>query len=388
VEISYLAHWLAIDGTQPAIPDNMPLERGAKGEAARGTKRGRAAKGAEGATSLGPVLHMAPAELMVYLDRLGHRLRVLRTKPFSEQEKAKAAAELELAATSMAQDPGLQQLLPGLTQLFATELHETTGLVDHLGALTSLLDAAVSNAALDLSPYLHRLLPVLLSVCLGKLVPVDDEAIPAAAQDWTVRSRAAGVVAALARRYERSPYDVEKRVLAFCTRQACAEGADLRTVFGALALLNDFSPGGYPSPVSQALRRTPLPRVMAGIDADAASSTSQAAEEDGAEDPGEARARAQLQAQARLHCARLGAHVVGMALRRKLLAYGRLVGEGDWMAAADMLQEGGRDAAAVNGVAGEAGEGAGGPDDAEGDATGAPAVVAVMPSTYLTAVCL
>jgi len=80
--------------------------------------------------------------------------------------------------------------------------------------------------------------------------------------------------------------------------------------------------------------------------------------------------------------------VVGMALRRKLLAYGRLVGEGDWMAAADMLQEGGRDAAAVNGVAGEAGEGAGGPDDAEGDATGAPAVVAVMPSTYLTAVCL
>ena len=78
MEVSYVAHWLAIDGTQPAIPENMPLERAPRPAAAKAQRAARpAAQAAEPqigppAPSAGPgaVVHMG--EWPVPSARAGH----------------------------------------------------------------------------------------------------------------------------------------------------------------------------------------------------------------------------------------------------------------------------------------------------------------------------
>lgn len=301
------------------------------------------------------------AELQLYLDRLADVLRAMRSKTLAEQEVSVAETKVEVVAAAVERDPGLQQLLPGLMQTLAGELQETNGLPGHLGALVQVAEALVANQALNLTPYLHRLLPVLMSVALGRLGPAEGDAVPLAAQDWHVRERAAQVVASLASRYAAAPFDVRGRVLAFAAGQACAPRADARTLYGALVVLRAFSPEGFPSAVSQALRETPLVATLARFVGAAEGEAGLQVEEGaqlrteggagagsgsgrgGAGDAGEGssgvRERALLARLSRLRCVRMGAHVLGRNLRRKLLSYGDLKARGEDVAALQMLRE-------------------------------------------------
>lgn len=154
-DISYTAHWLAVEGVQPAIPQNpSPAEvRLAAANARSGLRT--AAAGPEGTEIQPLVAHALSKELQLYFDRL-------TTSALDPDETTRLAA-LE----SFRGDTGLQGLVAYLVQWTAEKV--VTCLNSSLLALDQCLDvmeAMLQNSSLFVEPYLHQLLPSILSILL------------------------------------------------------------------------------------------------------------------------------------------------------------------------------------------------------------------------------
>ena len=152
VETGVIPHWLAVDGRQPAIPENAPLERprapkrprsGAPSSAgvaappvAAGQGAGASGSGAgqgvgEGREDVSlvraPLRHVASQELQLYYERVAALLSASSSGAAGAGGAAAAAgAEGQQARrallASLAADPGLQPLAPHLVHLIAQEV--------------------------------------------------------------------------------------------------------------------------------------------------------------------------------------------------------------------------------------------------------------------------
>jgi hypothetical protein len=114
LEVTLRAHWLAIEGVQPIIPEN-PLPEGMD---VSGAGVGKKRKGAEGADKEGSagdkdsmVQEVVSQELQLYYDNV--TTAVLQGSPHV----------LGAALQSLQSDPGLQSLLPYLTQFITDEVN-------------------------------------------------------------------------------------------------------------------------------------------------------------------------------------------------------------------------------------------------------------------------
>ncbi|KAG9099022.1 hypothetical protein FS749_002310 [Ceratobasidium sp. UAMH 11750] len=188
--VRYTAHWLAIEGIQPLVPENpippsesKPTAAGQGGPSSpRARKQGvAAATSGAGATSAGAsttlVKHVLPRELQLYHDRLSAAL-------VGGNERKRSAALSSLRA-----DAGLQALLPYLIRwigetvvrvlkgegashggddgsddeaMFGSDELDRVKLDIMLDALKALLD----NSTLFVEPYLHQIMPPILSILL------------------------------------------------------------------------------------------------------------------------------------------------------------------------------------------------------------------------------
>ncbi|KAG0140568.1 hypothetical protein CROQUDRAFT_665018 [Cronartium quercuum f. sp. fusiforme G11] len=159
-ETSYTAHWLAVEGVQPAIPQNPsaaelkshPAFRAQSSASTSETK-------SEHETSKSTSKQHLSRELRLYFDRV-------TSAAFSDDERAKNAA-----LASLRGDPGLHQLVPYLVQFVAEKITNT--LTSSSLSLNSLRDAiqvlesVLFNPHLYLEPYLHQILPSILTCLLS-----------------------------------------------------------------------------------------------------------------------------------------------------------------------------------------------------------------------------
>ncbi|CAE6392255.1 unnamed protein product [Rhizoctonia solani] len=188
--VRYTAHWLAIEGIQPLVPENptTPAETKAAGttqgpSSPKARKQGTAVptpnSGAPAPTPSAATLvkHVLPRELQLYHDRLSSAL-------VSGNERKRTAALSSLRA-----DAGLQALLPYLIRwvgetvvrvlkgegashvgddgsddeaMFGSDELDRAKLDIMLDALKALLD----NKTLFVEPYLHQIMPPVLSILL------------------------------------------------------------------------------------------------------------------------------------------------------------------------------------------------------------------------------
>lgn len=190
-------HALAIEGVQPAIPEN-PIIHADKVDASQPPPSASSSSTAlkvptsrrelaEEADVKPLVKHVLSKELSLFYDTLVSDLMSFEQKP-----EASAAA-----LRSLEQDAGLQQLLPYLLQFVAE------GVVKNLRSSTVLLllmravMALIKNPYLFIEPYLHQLMPPVLTCLVGKRLadaPTDQ-------QHWLVRDEAACIIAALCSAY-------------------------------------------------------------------------------------------------------------------------------------------------------------------------------------------
>jgi len=185
---TFTTHWLAVDGVQPAIPENSSPAADGKG-----------ANSAMAAAALAePALSR---EMQLYLDK------VIEVLVASESDCADERLYALLSALSY--DAGLDKLTPFLVRLCAQRVSTHLRQLPALTACVRLAAALVRNPHLtNLDLYLHELCPAVLTCVLGKRLCASFTD-----NHWDLRSEAAGVVADMCARFGPSYADLEPRIV-------------------------------------------------------------------------------------------------------------------------------------------------------------------------------
>lgn len=147
---STVAHWLAVEGVQPSIPqnptaaDSRNLELVSKGPNANSTL---AAISGTGDVAVKPLVkHVLSRELQLYFEKvcsafLHETSEDYRTSGYS----------------SLREDPGLHQLVPYFVQFIAEKVTHSLKNVFVLTQVMHMAEALVQNQSLYVDPYVSRL---------------------------------------------------------------------------------------------------------------------------------------------------------------------------------------------------------------------------------------
>lgn len=265
VEVGVLAHWLAIEGVQPAIPENAPLHprkpkrqrtapSGPASAAQAAPVQAKAQHHGAGAQVAGtppsslsseaaaavaasndqkealvkqPVKHVLSQELQLYFDRVARMLRGGDEEDYLQQQKLAAAAGADPTAdgappnaellqrqwqrvmlTSLAEDPGLHPAVPYFSQLITEEVKANLRDLPRLHLLLKALQSLLANPHVQMEPYLHQLMPAVLTCLVGKKLgsgPVPNH--------WPLREEAARLAAAVCSKYGQPFYQIQSRIV-------------------------------------------------------------------------------------------------------------------------------------------------------------------------------
>lgn len=150
-EVGLTVHWLAVDGVQPDIPQN-PAGNKAKRKAAAIVHRIEDTDDADdGSTKDGvQVTQLLPRllseELQLYFSRITTAMERGGRTPVERQQQ-------DAALKSLAQDPGLQELVPFMINYVAKNLYTHVGNPEHCRTLIRMAHSLLVNPHLHLELY-------------------------------------------------------------------------------------------------------------------------------------------------------------------------------------------------------------------------------------------
>lgn len=166
------SHWLAIEGVQPQIPQNPVIpERNAIGESVNPNAPksevsvipGRRDFISEDAEIKPQVRHVLSKEHQLYYDTLISDLMEGSTPGSPDYSNAAISA-----ISALKNDAGIQQILPYFVQFIAETVLKSllTGL--RLRMTMDMAGSLLNNEHLFVEPYLHQLMPPILTCVVGK----------------------------------------------------------------------------------------------------------------------------------------------------------------------------------------------------------------------------
>nr|OQO25288.1 hypothetical protein B0A51_07072 [Rachicladosporium sp. CCFEE 5018] len=226
-EMSFTAHWLAVEGVQPSIPQNPSTadqrsqELLPKGGTASQTLA--ALSGAEGVTVKPLIKHVLSRELQLYFERICDAM--LSPKPSSDEYRATALASLR-------SDPGIHQLIPYFVQFVADKVTHNLKSLPTLTASLSLIAALLDNPSLYLAPYVPAIVPSVLTCLVGK--SLGTPSIDGATTHFALRDYAASLISALTRKYASSSSTLKPRIARSCLKHFLDSHKSFGTHYGAI----------------------------------------------------------------------------------------------------------------------------------------------------------
>ncbi|CAI5527988.1 unnamed protein product [Closterium sp. Naga37s-1] len=255
-DVSVAPHWLAVDGTQPATPENappagIPAAAAVKAEAGRAAEGGtqRAAGGAGGGAGGGevvevklPVKHVLSKELQLYFERVTE-LVLLTARP-----PAPAASSVPTpggqqhsvlchALRSVAVDAGLHALLPYFVHFIADEVMRSLDDCLLLGSLMRLARALLLNPHLHMEPYLHQLMPAMVTCVVAKRLGERQHHA-----HWHLRAFTAALLALICHRFGRAYASLQPRLTRTLLHTLLDPKRSLPQHFGAIRALTALGP--------------------------------------------------------------------------------------------------------------------------------------------------
>ncbi|KAJ7964752.1 transcription initiation factor TFIID subunit 6 [Quillaja saponaria] len=182
LDTSVLCHWLAIEGVQPAIPENAPVE--VISAPSGGNKYEQKDDRLPIDIKL-PVKHVLSRELQLYFDKITE-LAISRSDSVLFKE----------ALVSLATDSGLHPLVPYFTCFIADEVSRGLSNYGLLLALMRLVHSLLLNPHLHVEPYLHQLMPSVVTCLVAKRL-----GNRLADNHWELRDFSANLVASICKRF-------------------------------------------------------------------------------------------------------------------------------------------------------------------------------------------
>ncbi|KAI0657252.1 transcription initiation factor TFIID complex subunit [Cubamyces menziesii] len=240
--VTWTAHWLAVEGVQPLIPENppaVPREIDPESAAAKHTSNASGSifpptpPSSDRPSPLQPakqqpqqhiaVKQVLSSELQLYYARLTSSL-LPPTSDFSKRTAALA---------SLRHDAGLSPLLPYLVRwvgqgvvdaLRSGSQNENDGRV--LEVLLDVIGALLDNQTLGVEPYLHQLLPSIFSILLHSALPPSHAA--------QLRTTAAHILSHLLTHYSTTYPGLSTRIVKTLIVGLIGEGKSRSTREGAI----------------------------------------------------------------------------------------------------------------------------------------------------------
>ncbi|KAK3014530.1 hypothetical protein RJ639_010080 [Escallonia herrerae] len=192
-DTTVLAHWLAIEGVQPAIPENAPVEALAMPS---DNKKSEIKEDGVSVDIKLPVKHVLSRELQLYFEKITE-LTVSKSDSLLFKE----------ALVSLANDSGLHPLVPYFTYFVADEVTRNLNNFPLLFSLMRLVGSLIQNPHLHIEPYLHQLMPPVMTCLVAKRL-----GSKFSDNHWELRNFAAKLVASTCKRFGHVYHTLQPRV--------------------------------------------------------------------------------------------------------------------------------------------------------------------------------
>ncbi|KAM0930022.1 hypothetical protein ACQ4PT_001204 [Festuca glaucescens] len=194
LDTAVVAHWLAIEGVQPAIPENPPIDAIS---APTENKRIEHVKddGLPVDIKL-PVKHILSRELQMYFDKIAELTMSRSNTPIFRE-----------ALVSLSKDSGLHPLVPYFSYFIADEVTRSLADLPVLFALMRVVQSLLRNPHIHIEPYLHQLMPSMITCIVAKRLGhrLSDN-------HWELRDFSANLVASVCRKYGHVYHNLQIRL--------------------------------------------------------------------------------------------------------------------------------------------------------------------------------
>lgn len=172
------------------------------------------------------VKHVLSKELQAYFDTVIADI----TSPDPDRIKT--------ALYSVATDSGLQQLLPYFIQFVAEMVPRHLRSLPNLQIYIGLVGSLLANEHIFVEPYLHQVMPPLLSCLLGKRLCED----PEREDHWSLRDRCAHITAELCRKFGNTYATLVPRVTKTLARTLSDPAKPIVSHYGAVVGIAALGP--------------------------------------------------------------------------------------------------------------------------------------------------
>lgn len=222
-DVSFTCHWLAIDGEQPAIPENPPTEMATastSGPSKDHSKRPDASAA-------------VPVVVKPIIKHDLSREQQLYYLSVTEGIIGTPEGEFRLhVLDSLRQDAGVHPLLPYFAQFIMDKVQTNLKKLPVLMNLMRLAGAILENPNLFPAPYLHQFLPPILTCIVFYSKGLEGD-------HWSLRSEAAKVLVFICQKFG-SVGNLQARVTKTLVEAFLSDTKPLATHFGALVALSSL----------------------------------------------------------------------------------------------------------------------------------------------------
>jgi len=245
-EITFTAHWLAVEGVQPSIPQN-PTASNQQDMLPKGPNANphlAAANGLDNVSVKPQVKHVLSKESQELFAKLSSAL-LDETNP--EWHTA--------ALASIQSDPGIHQLTTYIITFIAEKVTHSARNIFVLQSMMLATEKLLSNPTIYLDPYIPAMVPPVLTCCMGKHLGPNPAPSTASSETlngtgnglnghrhpplehFALRDMAASLLSAICAKYSSSNQGLKARISRTCLKTFLEPNQTLGAHYGALRAL-------------------------------------------------------------------------------------------------------------------------------------------------------